>query len=132
MFIEFPPLFTRFLVCAAMVTTIGCVSEAAPPDPIIGAWESAERIGSDLNEMEIDADLEGEATVYFYIGGDSYFADFDVVAEPEGNGDYELDFECEGDCGELDFTADCELDGDELECEGDGPWEEYEFVWEVE
>ncbi len=132
MCIKFPQFLTRLLACATMVAALGCDSEPPAPDPIIGAWESAERIGSDLNEMEIEADLDGEATLYFFIGNDSYFADFDVVAEPEGNGDYELDFECQGGCDELDFTAECELDGDELECEGDGRWEEYEFVWEVE
>lgn len=131
MFDQSPSSFLRPLLCAAAMTTAGCNSEAAP-DPIIGAWESTERIGSELNEMEIEDDLEGEATLFFFIGEGAFVAEFDVVVDPEGDGDYELDYECQGDCRELDFTADCEMRGDELECEGDGLWSDYELEWEVE
>lgn len=107
-----------------------CLEPKDDPDPLIGDWQSTERVGGENNEMEIDSDLEGEATIYFYIGDEAYFADFDVVAFDTGSGRYELEFECEGACSELDFFARCTLDGDELECSGDGPWSEYEFVWE--
>ncbi|MCR9160839.1 MAG: hypothetical protein ACE37F_03605 [Nannocystaceae bacterium] len=113
------------------VATAAC-DTSDPPDPIIGSWESKERVGAEYNELEIGDDLEGEATIYFFVGDAGYFADFDVVADPEGGGDYELEFDCIGGCNDLSFKAECELDGDELECEARGDWESYEFEWELQ
>lgn len=106
--------------------------DSPEPNPIIGSWVSADRVAGEYNELEIDSDLEGEATIHFYFADEAYFADFDVVAEPQGGGEYELEFECQGGCGELDFDAECELRNDELECEGDNGWEDYEFKWELD
>ena len=128
-----PKITARRLVCSAMMLiATGCEPSEDSPDPIVGSWQSSERVANEHNEMEIDPDLEGEATIYFFIGEEAYYADFDVVAKPDGGHDYELEFDCQGSCSDLDFEAECELDGDELECEGDGNWEEYEFSWELD
>ena len=119
-----------FMSVALSLAATACDTENVP-EPVVGEWESKDRIGADHNEMEIEEDLEGEATIYFFAGGEGYFADFDVTVDPEGGSDYELEFDCRGGCSDLDFKAECELDGDELECEGDGSWEEYEFEWEL-
>ena len=111
-----------------ILLSVSACDQGQEQDPVIGDWESAERIGSERNELEIDDDLEGEAVIYAFFEGDPVFVEFDVEVDEDG-GDYELDFECQGDCASLDFTLDCEFDGDELECDGDGVWSEYEFVW---
>jgi hypothetical protein len=101
-------------------------------DPIVGEWESDSGDRDYPNELELDEDMEGEATLYFSLSGVNYSADFDVECDVDDNGDYECEFECEGDCSSLDFDMECEIDGEfeELECEGDGLWEEYDFEWE--
>ncbi|MCH9681800.1 MAG: hypothetical protein K0V04_10235 [Deltaproteobacteria bacterium] len=130
MITQTPLPIVRLVCVAAALMAVAC-DTADPIEPIVGAWESTERIGSDHNEMQIDADLDGEATIYFFFDGEWFFADFDVTAEPEGGGDYALEFDCDGGCSELDFTAECELDRGDLLCKADGLWEDYEFEWEV-
>ncbi|MEM9455113.1 MAG: hypothetical protein AAGF11_13110 [Myxococcota bacterium] len=110
----------------------GCMAQDDDSDPIVGSWRSADRIGGEYNEMEIDEDLEGEATIFYYQEGQFFYAEFDVTIDPEGGDDYEIEFECIDGCGSLDFQTDCELDDDELECRADGDWESYEFEWEID
>jgi hypothetical protein len=105
-----------------------------------GDWVATERVGSERNEMTIDGDGEGEATIWFVVAyeGEYYLAsaDFDFTSEIDGD-DVEFDMECKstdlGPCGSAwDFTMDCKLkaDGEELDCSGNGAWRDYDFEWE--
>jgi hypothetical protein len=99
---------------------------------IAGDWESKDTVAGEHNELVVEENGTGEATLYFYIDGEPYKADFDVDWEERDNGDIDFDFACEGGCSNLDFTMECELneDSDEMECKGDNGWENYEFEWE--
>ncbi len=130
-----PSIITATLFAAlATATLAGCPGVEAE-DPIINSWESDKPIEGYHNELEIEEDLEGDAVLYFF-WSDGYFysADFKAEAEVTDDGEYEVSMECEGDCAFLDFTMTCELsgDGDELECEGDELWTDYEFNWKVQ
>jgi hypothetical protein len=102
------------------------------PDPLIGKWESRDRIAGERNELEIEDDLDGEALVFAYpSGGDTlYEFEFDVTVERTDDGEYDIDMECIGNCTELDFTMECQLDDDELECDATDLWETYDFRWQ--
>ena len=101
------------------------------PDPIIGDWVLKDRVCDEYAELEVEDDLEGTATIYFYYEGSCYYADFDFEVDVDKRGrDYVFDMECDGDCGDLDFEMECELDGDDLECEGDEMWSDWDFEWE--
>ena len=118
----------------AVLTTLAlaaCPNSDSEPDPIAGDWRSSESIGGNRNTLEIDDDLAGTAKVFFAIEGDLFFANFDVVVSPERDGEYTVDMECDGACGELDFEMECEItsSGSRLECEGDGLWGGYPFEW---
>jgi len=119
-----------FGLCYALVGA-GCSEEDDGPDPIVGDWKLAEEVCGEYGEMEIEEDLEGEATIYFVYLGDCWYADFDFEIEKDG-GDYVFDMECDGDCSDLDFEMECELDGDELECDGDEMWSDFPFDWELD
>jgi hypothetical protein len=114
--------------------TLGLAAAGCGEDPIIGQWASPEPAGTNRehNTMEVDEDLRGTGRVYFSIDGQPYYADFDLEAEAVDDG-YEIEWSCDGDCGDLDFTMECELSGDdddELDCTGDGLWRDFEFEWE--
>jgi hypothetical protein len=123
---------TPHVPIGALLAMLALSGACAPPeelDPLVGSWTSTMRIADEYNEMALDADLVGDATIYFYFDGDAYYADFDVTAERRGQDLYQLDLECQGDCSDLDFAAWCDLLGRALVCEGNGGWEDYEFEW---
>lgn len=127
---KFHSLLVIGMIFAALTIMAAC-EEDEGPDPIIGDWDFKERICDEYGEMEVESDLEGTATLWFYYNGDCYYADFDFEIEIEKAGkEYVFDMECDGNCSELDFEMECELDGEDLECEGDGVWDSYEFEWE--
>jgi hypothetical protein len=101
---------------------------------VVGDWESRDTVAGEHNEMALEEDGDGEATLYFYYDGEPFKADFDLEWEETDNGDIEIEFKCDGDCGSLDFTMECELNDDETEmdCEGDEMWDSYEFEWDRE
>jgi hypothetical protein len=108
----------------AALSLAGCAS------PAIGDWRSSDTVANEHNEMKLEDDLSGEATVYFYLDDEPYFADYDVTWEDEGD-TIAVDLECKGDCASFDFKMDCELndDEDEMECDGDGAFRDYVFEW---
>ena len=128
----------------AMCLVLGWVSLAvlgcdAAYKPAVGQWISQQAINGEYNEMDVDRDYGGDATLYFYITGDDtfYYQDFilELTEADIINGEHKMkfDMECDGSCSDWDFEMTCELsrDQDELECEGDGNWETYEmFDWE--
>lgn len=126
--------FGLLLLVFIAAALFGCKDdeESPQPDPIFGDWEAASDVGGETSELEIGENYEGEGTIFFYMDSTLYYADFDFSVEAKGGGEYEFDMECDGDCSDLDFTMDCEINeaGDELDCEGDGGWESYEFEWE--
>lgn len=100
-------------------------------EDLVGKWEGQGGTLQDQNEMEIEDDGKGDATIYFSSGGSNYKTDFDIDWE-EGGGDdeYDIEMDCRAD-STLDFKMECDIndDGDELECKGDGGWSDYEFEW---
>ncbi|MDP7110407.1 MAG: hypothetical protein QGH45_00515 [Myxococcota bacterium] len=118
-------------ICCSLPLIVGCDLFA----PIEGDWESAEKIGGERNTLEIDPDNRGEATIYFYMGSDLYYDDFDVEVTEAISENQRRSFvlEMEADStSELDFEMECDMNDakDELECEGDDLFESYEFEWE--
>jgi hypothetical protein len=114
-------LFVMLAAVAFVALAVGC------PEPVVGDWIAIDDIGGEYNEMELQDDLEGSATIYFYYDYDLYYTDFDVTAEKVENGVYEIEYDADG--SDLDLTVECELnrDKDELECKhnkGD-LWESY-------
>jgi hypothetical protein len=119
-----------------LISALGCDSAY---QPAVGQWVSQQLINGEYNEMDVDRDFAGDATIYFFVTGDDtfYWADFELeLTEAEiVNQVHKMRFEmdCDGSCSDFDFTMTCELsrDEEELECEGDGAWETYElFDWE--
>jgi len=120
----------------------GCGEEA-----VLGEWESTERIGDKRHSLDLSEDGEGAAKIRFYFTDDGYsilvVAQMDVRWEDRGEGRYILDLECDkvklpelgestSDCAELDFEMECDLYGDaedELECDGEGVFEDFDFEW---
>lgn len=104
----------------------GCAS------PVIGDWQSTavQGINGERNEMKLNDDESGQATIYFYEGDAAYVADFDIEWEDRGD-DFRIDMECD-DCVGIDFVMDCEVedDGEMLECKADGVFRYYDFEWE--
>jgi hypothetical protein len=120
-------------LCATFALT-GCPVQSGS-DPIVAEWKGETAVGSYYNSLEVDDDMSGEATLYYYDSeGYLYYADFRVDVEVTGGGEYTLGMECKGDCSWADFDMDCELnsDADGLDCEGDGIWAAYEFEWELD
>jgi hypothetical protein len=129
-----PPRLLRVTPLLAMIVLATACDSGDPPDPIVGSWRSTDVIGGDRNELELEDDLAGEAVLHFYYDDDYddglYFAEFDVIADPQREGEYALYFECLGNCSDLDFTAKCELRADELDCTGQDDWSNYTMRWE--
>lgn len=124
------------LLGCMLLGALGC---DAAYKPAVGDWISQQSIDGGYNEMDVHRDYTGDAKIFFYVAGDEtfYFADFEIeLTEAEiVRNDHKMrfDMECDGSCGDFDFTMNCELsiDEEELECEGDGLWETYElFDWE--
>lgn len=115
-----------------LLIALGLLSSACGPSPAVGDWESADDIGGNRNEMELEEDGQGAATLYFYIDDSLFEADFDLEWEEEDNGSLIIDFECDGDCSEIDFEMECDLSSDEeeMDCDGERPFQDYEFEWE--
>ncbi len=110
---------------AVLVTASGCT------DAIIGDWEAKDSFSSsERNDMTIDDDDTGKATIFFSYGGDNYKADFDIEWESLGDDEYDLEMECDGNCSELDFTMECDLKDEDMDCKGEDMWENYDFEWE--
>jgi hypothetical protein len=123
---------TTASVLLAIAALAGCTSVEDGPDPIVSSWESAEPVGGFYNSLEIEDDLSGDATIYFYASdGYLYYLEFDVEAEIDEAGRYTLELECNGDCGDYDFEMECDMSslGDEMDCDGDGIWSQYAFEW---
>lgn len=116
---------TTFAMASCLAST------ACGPAPVVGDWESKDRIQGERNALELDDDGRGQATLYFFFGENFYEADFDVDWEEESNGDVTLDLACDGNCGELDFRMECALSSDEeeMDCDGEEPFRTYEFEW---
>jgi len=125
------PRILHTLPMLAALALGACAQEDDGPDPLIGSWESRDSVAGERNELQIDPDLRGDATIWFFFEGDLYYADFDVSARVLEEGSrYELEMQCEG-CSDFDFDMDCDLVYDDrLECDGDGPWADYVFEWE--
>lgn len=117
---------TGILLAGVAGLLVGCASPA-----IIGDWEGQDDVAGRKNELELEEDGKGEATVYFFFGDDLFEADYDVEWADEGDGEFELDLECEGDCSSFDFKMDCEMnaDQDEMDCDGDERFSDYVFEW---
>jgi hypothetical protein len=100
--------------------------------PLAGSWESHEPIGGYRNTLDIDEDLRGAATVYFYLGNDDptlYYADYIVAATTLGTSDnYLVSMVCLGtECSDLDFTMTCGvIDGEYLDCIGSDSFADYD------
>jgi len=137
---------------AFLVVLSACQPEDEEPEPIIGDWQSTEELEcngygsySDRNKLEIDDDLEGEATIYAaHWNSDEddvecSVIEYEVEVEVDKKGkEYTLKLECDEendsmyDCSDLDFELECELDDDEMECDGDELFGDYEFEWELD
>lgn len=99
--------------------------------PLAGSWESDEEVGGYLNTLDIEEDLIGSATLYFYFDDDPtlYYADYTAIAVPLGASDnYLVSMICEGnECSDLDFTMTCGvIDGKYLDCVGSDTFASYD------
>ena len=87
---------------------------------------------AEYDSMEIDGDLEGEGRVYFYIEDNCLYDEFRIeVNIVESQKRYEIDFESSV-LSYLDFTMDCEVRDDTIDCEGDELWAGAEWTWEMD
>ncbi len=123
---------TRLLTfCAAMLS--GCIGLTGCAQPaIIGDWESSEQLGGQRDELELEEDERGAALIWVTSEGRLIAIEYDVEWREDGTDRYEVDLECDGDCASLDFTMDCEMrgDDDEMKCDADGIFNNFEFEWE--
>lgn len=126
----------------AAVALAGCAGE-----PVLGEWESTERVGEKRHTLDLSEEGEGTAAIRFYIDVEGYsvltIAEMDLRWEDRDDGRYRIDLECDevrfpefgestSDCSEVDFEMECELFGDDedsLECDGDGLFESFDFEW---
>jgi len=99
------PSKRSWLFVLLAISLVGCAS-----DPLVGTWEA--RTENITAEFVIDDDLRGDGTAFVQEDG-GFTCHFDVDAEPEGGGDYELEFRGRRGCS-LDEQADVALDGDRL------------------
>ncbi len=134
------------------VLLIGLVALSACANPIVGDWESKEKIGGQNNKMTLAADgdkITGDADVYFGITIDGtnfgVHGTFSAEGKDKGDGKYELTMTCKSACNManasdcitssvsgFDIEMDCELSSDETEmdCDAGGNWSNYTFEWE--
>ncbi|MEM6789035.1 MAG: hypothetical protein AAGA56_08840 [Myxococcota bacterium] len=115
----------------------GVVGCAASPE---GEWRSEQILGNgEENEMSLEADGRGDATLWAVRTGDMAFTEFEFDLEWSEQSDrtYEIDMECdEGPCdeGRNDFEMECDFintdDGERLDCEGDERWSGVVLQWE--
>ncbi len=123
-------MFRRTLTSLVPLALLLVVGQTACSgiEPLVGDWVSTDKIGGANNEMEIDEDLTGDATVYFYFDDSVYYDEFDLEATVLEKRVYEIEFESDTD-NDFDMTVECEVnsEGDELDCQHeDGDfWESY-------
>lgn len=122
---------TMFGLTVVMVLAVG----AGCSEPLVGDWKGGGDGAARENEMSIFDDGKGDGTIYFYSPDPEdtslYKADFDIQWTALDDGRYDLEFECQGNCSDWDFTMDCMMFEDEktMRCDGDGVWSDYDFEW---
>jgi hypothetical protein len=120
---------------AAVLFSPACFHGEEEEDvPLAGSWESDERVGGYRNTLDIDENLTGSATLYFYYDDDPdlYYADYIAVAsELEASGSYLVSMICDGSsCSDLDFTMTCGVIGAMyLDCAGSGLFATYDVLY---
>src|SRR5690606_25034689 len=100
---------SRQLGLAAALVSTACF-RGGEDVPLVGAWESDDRVGGYRNLLDIDEDLTGSATLYFYFNDDPalYYADYIAVAtELDASNSYLISMICEDSCSDFDFTMTC-------------------------
>jgi len=128
---------TASLLLASIVSAAAlgaCGTTGGGVDPIANRWESRDPVGGFYNSLELDEDLTGDATVYYYASdGYLYYNTFRVEAEQRAEGFYELRMDCEGGCSDLSFRMECDMNNaaDDMSCSGDGVWSQYAFDWRL-
>lgn len=92
---------------------------------------SSRRIQGERNELELEEDERGQATLYFFFGETFCEADFDVDWDEEDNGDLTLELACDGNCSELDLRMECAFSSneEEMDCDAEEPFRHYEVEW---
>lgn len=120
-----------WLIGALLTAGVGC------SEPLVGEWKGDGDGASRENEMTIFEDGTGEAELYYYGGEDGstlFSLDFDIKWTALDSGRYDLEFECEGNCSDVDFTMDCTMyeEAETMSCDGDKLWADYDFEWRYE
>ena len=122
---------------------------AACGDPIADEWVSPDHVsyyeqGARYapNRMTLGSDGTGKADIYYIHNADpaqhANLDQFEIEWEQEGSKSYRLTLDCFSSeidgpsCDSRSFALDCEegSDADALECQSDGGWENYNFLWE--
>jgi hypothetical protein len=101
--------------------------------PLSGSWESDEDVSGYLNTLDIEEDLIGSATLYFYFDDDPtlYYADYTAIATIlDASNSYLVSMICDGngnECSDLDFTMTCRVtEGMYLDCIGSDRFATYD------
>jgi hypothetical protein len=110
--------FLNFTLLAAALSCGGCSVINEYEDPtLVGKWEGDDT-SPESNEMDIELDGKGDATIAFQGGN----VELDIKWEYKTPTKYELKFECSNaGCGVQDFEFECKekKEGEELECESE-------------
>lgn len=116
---------------------MGC---ADPPPEAPGDWQSSQPVGAAHNTLSVDDAGGAKATLHilFVEQGDSRTGRFELEADWKYTGETSVEFdmsclrtpfgECE-DSDDFEMSCDFEQEGNELTCDGENNWQDYDFVW---
>lgn len=140
----------------ALMLSIGissCNDGSGETDPIVYDWISTDDIDGMDSELSFDSDGRGEALIYAFIAVETDEGivrpliefEYELEWEKSRNEEYDIELKNTGTCivainecfdgdNGYDFEMECEMNSrhDELECEGDNGWEDYEFEFELD
>ena len=133
--------FLAFPRLALVLVPLG-FALAACSTPVVGTWRSDNKLPNGLrNEMTVDSDLVGTATIYATPeGATTTWSTFQFGAtgtEASDGASWKFKMACQGaTCSNDDFKMTCEVIDEgtdepiKMNCKGDAKWDKYPFDWE--